>query len=146
MNHSEAGAYAPRSFASFIDTLPSEPSIGVFNYFTYYNGSGNASRQFPIAEQIALNVDAISYADSIGALWVTPLKIILAVLCTSSGGKVLACSAALATARLKPVANSSIWSQEYGVQVRTEGPADALRAGGGCSGDGTTSPRPNSSG
>ena len=53
-----------------------EPSIGAFNYFTYYNGSGNASRQFPIAGQIALNVDATSYANSFGAFWVTPLKIL----------------------------------------------------------------------
>ena len=74
----EGGAahYAPGSFASFIDMLPGQPSIGAFNYFTYYNGSVNANRQFPIAGQIALNVDATSYANSVGAFWVTPVKIL----------------------------------------------------------------------
>ena len=52
-----SGHYAPGSFASFIDALPGEPSIGAFNYFTYYNGSGDINRRFPIAGQIALNVD-----------------------------------------------------------------------------------------
>ena len=70
-----AGHYAPGSFASFVDVLPSIPSLGAFNYFTYYNGSSGVSRQFPIAGQIDLNVDATSYADSLGAFWVTPLKI-----------------------------------------------------------------------
>jgi hypothetical protein len=31
-----AGHYAPGSFASFIDVLPSKPGVGAFNYFTYY--------------------------------------------------------------------------------------------------------------
>ena len=71
-----SGHYAPGSFASFVDVLPGQPSIGAFNYFTYYNGSATIDRQFPIAGQIALNVDATSYADSFGAFWVTPLKIL----------------------------------------------------------------------
>ena len=70
------GHYAPGSFASFIDVLPGEPSIAAFNYFVFYNGSGNADRQFPIAGQIARNVDATTYADSFGAFWITPLKIL----------------------------------------------------------------------
>ena len=71
-----AGHYAPGSFASFVDVLPSKPSLGAFNYFTYYNGSSGVSRQFPVAGQIDLNVDATSYADSLGAFGVTPLKIL----------------------------------------------------------------------
>ena len=77
--HAEEGGvghYAPGSFASFVDVLPGEPALGVFNYFAYYNGSANANRQFPIAGQVGLNVDATSYADSFGAFWVTPLKIL----------------------------------------------------------------------
>lgn len=69
-----AGHYAPGSFASFVDVLPGEPSVAVFNYFTYYNGSASANRQFPNAGQIALNLDATEYANSIGAFWVTPVK------------------------------------------------------------------------
>jgi hypothetical protein len=69
------GHYAPGSFASFVDVLPGDPSVGVFNYFAYYNGSANVSHQFPIGGQIAFDVSATSYADSFGAFWVTPLKI-----------------------------------------------------------------------
>jgi hypothetical protein len=71
-----AGHYAPGSFASFVDVLPAQPDLGLFNYFTYYNGSAGANHQFPIAGEIDLNVDASSYADSLGAFWVTPLKIL----------------------------------------------------------------------
>jgi hypothetical protein len=55
--------------------LPSKPSLGTFNYFTYYNGNSGVNRQFPIAGQIDLNVDATAYADSLGAFWVSPLKV-----------------------------------------------------------------------
>lgn len=71
-----AGHYAPGSFASFIDVLPGNPSLAAFNYFTYYNGSAGVSRQFEIAGRIAADVSATSYADSLGAFWVTPLKIL----------------------------------------------------------------------
>jgi hypothetical protein len=71
-----AGHYAPGSFASFIDTLPGTPSLSVFNYFTYYNGSAGAGRQLEIAGLVAANVSATSYADALGAFWVTPLKIL----------------------------------------------------------------------
>ena len=69
------GHYAPGSFASFVDVLPSEPAIGAFNYFAYYNGDASANRQFQIAGQTAFNVEATSYADSFGAFWVTPLNV-----------------------------------------------------------------------
>ena len=70
------GHYAPGSFASFVDVLPDKPGLGVFNYFVYYNGSANANRQLPLAGQVALNVDATSYADSFGAFWATPFKVL----------------------------------------------------------------------
>ena len=59
-----------------MDVLPAKPGLGVFNYFVTYNGSVSANRPFPIAGEIALNVDATSYADSVGAFWVTPLKVL----------------------------------------------------------------------
>jgi len=71
-----AGHYAPGSFASFVDVLPDKPSVGVFNYFTYYNGDADASRQFPIAGRLALGLEATAYADTVGAFWTTPLKIL----------------------------------------------------------------------
>ncbi len=70
------GHYAPGSFASFVDVPPGDPSLGVFNYFVYYNGNANVSHPFPIGGQIALNVDATSYADSFGAFWSTPLELL----------------------------------------------------------------------
>lgn len=70
-----AGHYAPGSFASFVDVLPDKPGFGVFNYFTYYNGNASVSRPFPIAGQVALNVEATFYANTVGAFWVTPLKV-----------------------------------------------------------------------
>lgn len=70
-----AGHYAPGSFASFADVLPDTPSIAIFDYFTYYRGNAGAGRTFPIAGQVAFNVDATSYCDTLGAFWVTPLKI-----------------------------------------------------------------------
>ena len=70
-----AGHYAPGSFASFVDVLPDKPSVGVFDYFTYYNGNASVSRPIPIAGKIALNVEATAYADTIGGFWVTPLTI-----------------------------------------------------------------------
>lgn len=66
-------AYAPGSFASFIDALPTKPGVAVFNYFTFYKGSSGASRSIPIAGQISVNVDATTYVNSVGAFWVTPL-------------------------------------------------------------------------
>ena len=55
---------------------PPSRGLGVFNYFVTYNGSVSANRPFPIAGEIALNVDATSYADCVGAFWVTPLKVL----------------------------------------------------------------------
>jgi hypothetical protein len=71
-----SGHYEPGSFASFIDVLPGKPTLAGFNYFTYYNGSAGVNRQLPIAGQIAVNASATSHADSFGAFWVTPLKIL----------------------------------------------------------------------
>jgi hypothetical protein len=70
-----AGHYEPGSFASFVDVLPDKPGLIVFNYFTYYNGSAGASHSFPIAGQISLNAEATFYCDTVGAFWITPLKI-----------------------------------------------------------------------
>jgi hypothetical protein len=66
-------AYAPGSFASFIDALPTKPGLAVFDYFTFYKGSAGASRSLPIAGQIGVNVDATTYVNTVGAFWISPL-------------------------------------------------------------------------
>ena len=69
-------AYAPGSFASFMDALPAKPGFAVFNYFVYYNGNADASRQIPIAGQIGAGVEATTYANSFGGFFITPLKLL----------------------------------------------------------------------
>ena len=71
-----AGHYAPGAFASFADVLPAQPGLVAFNYFTYYDGDGSVNHRFPIAGQLALKVGVTYSADSVGAFWVTPLKIL----------------------------------------------------------------------
>jgi hypothetical protein len=68
--------YAPGSFASFVDVLPSEPGFAAFNYFTYYSGDASGSRQIPIAGEVALNADATYYVESLGGFWITPLEVL----------------------------------------------------------------------
>ena len=67
------GAYAPGSFASAMDALPSKPGFALFNYFTFYDGSGGASRTLPVAGQVSANVEATIYVDTLGGFWITPL-------------------------------------------------------------------------
>ena len=67
-------AYAPGSFASFIDALAPKPGFALFNYFAFYNGSADASHSFPIAGQIGVKVEATTYANSVGGFWITPLE------------------------------------------------------------------------
>ena len=70
------GHYAPGAYASFADVLPAQPGIVAFNYFTYYDGNGSINHQYPGAGRLALKVGASYDADSMGAFWVTPLKIL----------------------------------------------------------------------
>lgn len=69
------GHYAPGAFASFVDVPPVVPGLGVFNYFTYYDGDASAHREFPVGGQLGLNLKATSYADAVGAFWGTPLEL-----------------------------------------------------------------------
>ena len=69
-------AYAPGSFASNMDSLPPKPGFAVFNYFTFYNGNAGASRTLPVAGQIAANVEATTYVNTVGGFWVTPLELL----------------------------------------------------------------------
>jgi len=70
------GHYAPGAAASFIDALPGRPALAVANYFMYYDGSASASRQFPLGGQITFDLHSRAYADSVLALYETPLKLL----------------------------------------------------------------------
>jgi len=71
-----AGHYAPGAFASFADVLPAQPGFVTFNYFTYYDGNGSLHHQFPIAGQLALKLGTTYCVDTVGAFWVTPLRVL----------------------------------------------------------------------
>ena len=70
------GAYAPGSFASSMDALPTKPGFALFNYFTFYNGKAGVSRTLPIAGQVSANVEATIYVDTVGGFWITPLTLL----------------------------------------------------------------------
>jgi hypothetical protein len=63
--------YAPGATADFIDTLPGKPAFVFANAFTYYHGE--TTPPIDIAGQATLNAHATLYADSIFALYETPL-------------------------------------------------------------------------
>ena len=67
-------AYAPGSFASSMDALPSKPGFALFNYFTFYSGKAGASRTLPIAGQVSANVKATIYVNTVGGFWITPSR------------------------------------------------------------------------
>lgn len=73
-----AGHYTPGATASFIDALPGKPALALADYFMYYNGSASANRPlpFPVRGEIALDVHSRAYADTILALYETPLKLL----------------------------------------------------------------------
>jgi len=80
--HSEEGGsghYMPGGAASFIDTLPGKPGLAIANYFSFYDGSASASRQLPLGGFIVagtVGIDATAYADTVMALYQTPLKLL----------------------------------------------------------------------
>lgn len=70
------GHYSPGAFASFADVMPAQPGVVAFNYFTYYDGSGSIDHQFPVSGRLDLKLGGGFYANSMGAFWVTPLKVL----------------------------------------------------------------------
>lgn len=71
-----AGHYVPGQTASFIDTLPGQPGWAIADYSMYYDGNASASRQFPFGGQIAFDLHSRAYANSVVALYETPLKLL----------------------------------------------------------------------
>jgi hypothetical protein len=69
-----SGHYAPGSTASFVDALPGKPGLVIANAFTYYYGSATPPIDF--AGDTVINASATLYADSLFALYETPLRIL----------------------------------------------------------------------
>jgi len=66
-----SGHYAPGTTADFIDTLPGKPGFVFADAFTYYHGDTTPPIDF--GGNISLNAKATLYANSIFALYETPL-------------------------------------------------------------------------
>src|SRR4051812_7434428 len=66
-----SGHYTPGANASFIDALPGRPGLALADFFLYYPAS--AGVQLPIGGQLAANLDATVFADTLVAVYQTPL-------------------------------------------------------------------------
>ena len=69
-----AGHYTPGATASFMDALPSQPGLALANYFMYYEGS--TTHLLPFGNQVTLDAHSRVSADTILALYETPLKLL----------------------------------------------------------------------
>jgi len=69
-----SGHYAPGATADFIDALPGKPAWVFADAFTYYHGAATPPIDF--AGNATLNAHATLYADSIFALYETPLTLL----------------------------------------------------------------------
>jgi hypothetical protein len=70
------GHYMPGATASAVDAMPGKTGFAAFNFFTYYNGSADASRALNYAGSIALGVEATAYANTVGAIYQTDLSLL----------------------------------------------------------------------
>jgi hypothetical protein len=71
-----SGHYMPGGAASFIDALPGKPGLAVANYFNYYDASAGINKQLPFGGLVTAGIDATAYADTVMALYQTPLKLL----------------------------------------------------------------------
>ena len=66
--------YAPGATADFIDALPGKPALVIADAFTYYEGSATPPIDF--AGNPTINANATLFANSIFALYETPLSVL----------------------------------------------------------------------
>src|SRR5215469_9949360 len=71
-----SGHYIPGVTADFMDALPGAPGFAAVNFFTYYNGGAGVGVPFEFGGRIALGVEGTFYADTIGLLYESPLRIL----------------------------------------------------------------------
>lgn len=70
------GHYMPGATASFIDALPGKPGLAVANFFAYYDASTDVSKRLPLGGFVTAGLDATAYADTLVALYRTPLTLL----------------------------------------------------------------------
>ncbi len=73
---SGSGHYSPGQTASFIDALPGYPSIALVNYFTFYNADVSRGRSLPLGGNLAADVKATAYIDTVGAIYESPIRLL----------------------------------------------------------------------
>ncbi len=70
-----SGHYMPGATASFIDALPGKPGPAVANFFAFYDGSADIGKRLPFGGMVTAGLDAKAYADTVVALYRTPLTV-----------------------------------------------------------------------
>ena len=70
------GHYMPGANASFVDALPGKPGLAVANFFNFYNASADVSKPLPFGGLVTAGLDATVYADTVVALYRTPLTLL----------------------------------------------------------------------
>lgn len=73
-----SGHYMPGATASFADVLPDREAVVYVNVSTYYTGSADASKSFPMGRftlDVVGNIDATVYANTSFLVYQTPWKI-----------------------------------------------------------------------
>ncbi len=68
-----SGHYMPGANASFVDALPGKPGLAVANFFSFYDASAEISK---VGGLVTAGLDATAYADTLVALYQTPLKLL----------------------------------------------------------------------
>ena len=56
--------------------MPGEPGFAAVNLFTFYNGSVGGNRTLEFGGVLALNAQGTIYADTLGAIYETPLRLL----------------------------------------------------------------------
>lgn len=71
-----SGHYMPGGAASFVDAIPGKEGPAIANYFTYYSGKTDRSKQLPYGGSASAGLDATAYVDTILAFYKTPLTLL----------------------------------------------------------------------
>jgi len=71
-----SGHYIPGLTATCFDAMPDKPGFAAFNFFTMYSGNAGAGKPLDFASDAALGVRANFYADTVGTIYQSDLKLL----------------------------------------------------------------------